>query len=207
MYVNGSFLFLGMIIGFSIAAPIGPVGILCIHRTLACGRLSGLATGLGAATADGIYAIVAAFGLTIIADLLTGHLIIVRIVGGAFLVYLGLRIFLSSPPTDTTTSKKSTFLKDYGTTFFFTLTNPLTILSFAGIFAALGPGSPQGNSGSAVLMVVGIIAGSVLWWGLLVSGTSVFGSRFNTRTLVLVNRLSGILIIVFGMAAFASSFV
>jgi len=205
--VDWSVLVAGIILGFCIAAPIGPIAILCIRRTLACGWRSGLATGLGAATADGIYAGVAGFGLTVVTGLLTGNLAIVRALGGAFLVYLGVRTFLSAPPENPGNAGKGTLLQDYATTVFLTLTNPMTIISFAGVFAALGIGGLSGGSSTAVLMVLGIAAGSVAWWLLLVAGTSVFGSRCNTRVLGLVNRIAGVLIVLFGIATFAMIFV
>jgi len=205
--VDWSVLVAGIILGFCIAAPIGPIAILCIRRTLACGWRSGLATGLGAATADGIYAGVAAFGLTVITGLLTGHIVLVRAAGGAFLMYLGVRTFLSTPPDNPGTAGEGTLLQDYGTTVFLTLTNPMTIISFAGVFAALGIGAVPGGDYLAVLMVLGVIAGSLAWWVLLVGGTSVFGSRCNRRVLGLVNRIAGVLIFLFGIALFAAIFV
>jgi len=205
--VDWSVLVAGIILGFCIAAPIGPIAILCIRRTLACGWRSGLATGLGAATADGIYAGVAAFGLTVITGLLTGHILLVRAAGGAFLMYLGVRTFLSAPPDNPGTAWEGTLLQDYGTTVILTLTNPMTIISFAGVFAALGIGAVSGGDYSAVLMVLGVITGSLAWWVLLVGGTSVLGSRCNRRVLGLVNRNAGILIFLFGIALFAMIFV
>jgi threonine/homoserine/homoserine lactone efflux protein len=205
--VDWSVLVAGIIIGFCIAAPIGPIAILCIRRTLACGWRSGLATGLGAATADGIYAGIAAFGLTVVTGLLTGHMVIVRAVGGALLVCLGVRIFLSAPPDNPGTAGEGTLLQDYVTTVFLTLTNPMTLISFAGVFAALGIGGLSGGGIPAVLMVLGITAGSVAWWFLLVGGTAVLGSRCDSRVLGLVNRIAGVLIVLFGIATFAMIFV
>ena len=204
--MDWSVLVAGIILGFCIAAPIGPIAILCIRRTLACGWRSGLATGLGAATADGIYAGVAAFGLTVITGLLTGHIVLVRAAGGAFLMYLGVRTFLSAPPDNPGTAEEGTLLQDYGTTVFLTFTNPMTIIYFVGVFAALGIGAVPGGDGSAVLMVLGVIAGSLAWWVLLVGGTSVLGSRCNRRVLGLVNRIAGVLIFLFGIALFAAIF-
>jgi threonine/homoserine/homoserine lactone efflux protein len=204
--VVGSVLVAGISLGFCIAAPIGPIAILCIRRTLACGWRSGIATGLGAATADGIYAGVAAFGLTVVTGLLTGHMFVVSAAGGALLVGLGVRIFLSAPPDNPGTAGKGTLLQDYATTVFLTLTNPMTLISFAGVFAALGIGGLSGGI-PAVLMVLGITAGSVAWWILLVSGTSVLGSRCDLRVLSLVNRVAGVMIVLFGIATFAMIFV
>ncbi|WP_292368926.1 LysE family translocator [Methanoregula sp. UBA64] len=205
--MDWSVLVAGIIFGFCIAAPVGPIAILCIRRTLACGWRSGIATGLGAATADGVYAGVAAFGLTVVTGLLTGHMTIVSAVGGALLVGLGVRIFLSAPPDTPGTAGECTLLQDYATTVFLTLTNPMTLISFAGVFAALGIGGLSGGGVPAMLMVLGITAGSIAWWILLVSGTSVLGSRCDSRVLGLVNRVAGVIIVLFGIATFAMIFV
>lgn len=199
MIVDWYFLLVGIIIGLSIAAPVGPVGIVCIRRTLVRGRLSGLVSGFGAATADGFYGVVAAFGLTVISDILVGHLFFLRLLGGLFLVYLGIRTCVAKPAVDPVSADESNLPGDYWTTLVLTLTNPLTILSFAGVFAALGVGSSQGDFFSSVMMVLGVIAGSVLWWVILVSGIAAFRSRFNPRLLELVNRVSGSIIVLFGI--------
>ena len=130
--------FKGFIIGFSIAAPVGPIGILCIQRTLAGSNIQGLVTGLGAATADAIYGFIAAFGLTFISRFLVEHSVWFRVIGGLFLCYLGIRAFLSKPQNQAVSVTNRNTLSSYGTTFFLTLTNPMTILFFAGVFAGLG---------------------------------------------------------------------
>jgi threonine/homoserine/homoserine lactone efflux protein len=131
---------------------------------------------------------------------------VVSAAGGALLVGLGVRIFLSAPPDNPGTAGKGTLLQDYATTVFLTLTNPMTLISFVGVFAALGIGGLSGGV-PAVLMVLGITAGSVAWWILLVSGTSVLGSRCDSRVLSLVNRVAGVMIVLFGIATFAMIFV
>lgn len=200
------FLVLGIIIGLSIAAPIGPVGIICIRRTLAQGRLSGLVSGLGAATADGFYGIVAAFGLTIVSGFLTGHLVPLRMLGGTLLIYLGIRTVIAKPPGDPGTPVTSDLVNDYWTTVLLTLANPLTIVSFAGIFAALGVGSPTGDPVSSAMMVLGVITGSTLWWVLLVSGVAACRSRFTRRLMERVNQVSGTILILFGIVTAAVLF-
>jgi threonine/homoserine/homoserine lactone efflux protein len=134
-------------------------------------------------------------------------MVLVRAAGGAFLMYLGVRTILSIPSDNPGTAGEGTLLQDYGTTVFLTLTNPMTIISFAGVFAALGIGGHTGGDGSAVLMVLGVISGSLAWWVLLVGGTSVLGSWCNRRVLCLVNRIAGVLIFLFGIALFAMIFV
>lgn len=203
--MSGILIFLkGLLIGFSIAAPVGPIGVLCIRRTLADGRVVGLATGLGAATADAMYGMVAGFGLTLISSFLIDQQIWVRLLGGAFLCYLGIRTFLSRPSEQPANIKSSGLLGSYLSTFFLTLTNPLTILSFAAIFAGLGLGLDNPSLGFAGLLVLGVFCGSATWWLLLSAGVSQVRKRLTPALLVWVNRVSGIIILVFGLAALIS---
>ena len=130
-----SLLFRGFIIGISIAAPVGPIGVLCIRRTLADGRLAGFLSGLGAATADMIYGAIVAFGITVIMDLLIGQAQWLKFIGGIFLLYLGMRTFLSKPAEQAAQTNSNGLLGAYLSTLFLTITNPMTILSFIAIFA------------------------------------------------------------------------
>jgi len=195
----------GFIIGFSIAAPVGPIGILCIQRTLSGGNVQGLVTGLGAATADALYGFIAAFGLTFISNFLVDQSIWFRLIGGLFLCYLGVRAFLKKPPEQTVSVANSTNLSAYGTTFFLTLTNPMTILFFAGIFAGLGIVSESIHYASAGLMVIGVFAGSAAWWLLLSGATGLFRSKISEGKLALVNKISGFVILAFGVVALMSA--
>lgn len=199
----------GLIIGFSIAAPVGPIGILCIRRTLAEGRQSGFVSGLGAATADAVYGCIAGFGLTFIATFLIEQSQWLRLIGGGFLLYLGIRTFLSRPsPVDNSSSSLDGSVNltgNYLSTFFLTLTNPLTILSFAAIFAGLGVGSTSsGDYASAVILVAGVFLGSGSWWFLLSGTVGLVRQRFNPNYLVWVNCISGLIIIIFGVVAIVS---
>ena len=199
-----TFFLRGLLIGFSIAAPVGPIGVLCIRRTLAEGRASGLVAGLGAATADAVYGSIAGFGLTFISSFLIDQQTWLGLIGGAFLVYLGVRTFLSKPSERAAQAASGNLLTSYASTFFLTITNPLTIISFAAIFAGLGIGRPNGDFGSAAILVLGVFTGSALWWLLLSGGVSIFRSRFDVRALSWVNRISGVIITVFGIMAFTS---
>lgn len=200
-----SFLFRGLAIGFSIAAPVGPIGMLCIRRTLAEGRASGLVSGLGAATADGVYGCVAGFGLTFISSFLVSQQVWLRIIGGVFLCYLGLRILLTNPAKQAALDKRSGLVAAYASTFFLTITNPMTILSFAAIFAGLGLSSGSGNYASAGVLVLGVFIGSALWWLLLSSGVGLFREKVNQDNLQWVNRMSGGVITGFGLFALLSA--
>lgn len=199
-----SFLLRGLIIGFSIAAPVGPIGVLCIRRTLAEGRASGLVSGLGAATADAIYGCIAGFGLTVISSILVSQQIWLRLIGGAFLCYLGFKTFLARPAEQAASAKGDGLIGAYVSTFFLTLTNPMTILSFAAIFAGLGVTSATGNYVSAGVLVLGVFIGSALWWLILSGGVSVFRTRFNPHGLRWLNRVSGAIITGFGLFALSS---
>lgn len=194
-----SFLISGIIIGFSIAAPVGPIGVLCIRRTLAEGRLHGLVSGLGAATADAVYGCIAAFGLTFISDVLVQQQLWLRLVGGAFLIFLGVKTIFGKPSEKPPSEKRTGLLTAYGSTFFLTLTNPVTILSFAAIFAGIGLGSAVADYGSAALLVFSVFAGSAMWW-LILSGTvSLLQKKVTPRVLKWINRVSGAVIMGFGV--------
>jgi len=199
-----AFFIKGLLIGFSIAAPVGPIGVLCIRRTLAEGRNSGLVSGLGAATADAVYGSIAGFGLTIISGFLLDQQIWIRLVGGAFLCYLGIKTFITSPSDRAAVAQGKGLLSDYISTFFLTLTNPMTILSFAAIFAGLGLGAAAGDYGSAGVLIVGVFLGSATWWFLLSGGVSILRRQFGQSTIRWVNRISGLIILSFGVVAFWS---
>jgi threonine/homoserine/homoserine lactone efflux protein len=199
-----SFLLRGLVIGFSIAAPVGPIGILCIRRTLADGWRSGLASGLGAATADALYGCVAGFSLAFISNFMVSQQIWLRLIGGAFLCYLGIKTLLAKPAEQASAGKGKGLPGDYASTFFLTLTNPMTIISFAAIFAGLGLAGSRGSYSSAGVLVLGVFCGSALWWFLLSGGVGLFRSRFNPAGLRWVNRISGVIIIGFGIFALLS---
>ena len=206
--MDPGFLVRGLIIGFSIAAPVGPIGVLCIQRTLSKGRIYGLLSGLGAATADGTYGLIAGFGLTFISSFLIGQQLWIRLIGGVFLLYLVLRTILSRPAQrereQATTIKGENLLAAYVSTLFLTLTNPLTILSFAAIFAGIGAGGANRSYLSAAVLVLGVFLGSALWWVILSSGVSILRTKLNTQALRWVNRISGTIIMVFGLLALLS---
>jgi threonine/homoserine/homoserine lactone efflux protein len=194
-------LFKGIIIGLAIAAPVGPIGVLCIRRTLVEGRTSGFVSGLGAATADAVYGSLAALGLTFVANFLVSGEMWLRLVGGAFLVFLGVRTFLARPAEPTVSTGKSGLPGAYISTLFLTLTNPATILSFAAIFAALGAGSAGGDVPSAMLLVLGVFLGSALWWLVLSGVAGLFRARLSVGGLRWVNRISGTVLATFGVLA------
>jgi len=195
----------GIFIGFAMAVPVGPIGIMCIRKTLTEGRLRGLIIGLGAATADLFYGCVAAFGLTFISDTLDSQRIWIRLVGGALLLFLGIRTFRAQPtdPKSKIKIHSSGMLGSYLYTLLLTLTNPLTIFAFIAVFAALGLGIGL-SIFSASTLVAGVFIGSCLWFFLLSSGTIFFRDKLDLVGLRWVNRIAGILIIISGVIAIVS---
>ena len=199
-----SFLLRGLIIGFAVAAPVGPIGVLCIRRTLAAGRLSGFVSGLGAATADALYGCIAVFGLTFVSRLLDRHHVWLRLAGGAFLCYLGVRTLLTRPAEREASAKGGGLVAAYATTLALTLANPTTIASFAAAFAILGMASDRPSYVSASLFVLGVFIGSALWWLILSGAVGTLRSRVDDHRLRWVNRISGAILAGFGLLAFAS---
>jgi len=191
----------GLVIGFSIAAPVGPIGVLCIRRTLAEGRISGFVSGMGAATADALYGCVAGFGVTYISNFLMGQQFAFRLIGALFLGYLGARIFFSKPAEAPSKAEGKGLAGAYASTLFLTLTNPVTILAFAAIFAGLGLGNSGGDYTAGMLLVLGVFLGSAAWWLFLSTGVGLFRTWFNGPRLRWVNRLSGVIIGGFGFLA------
>ncbi len=202
--MDESFFLRGLLIGLSIAAVVGPMSILCIQRTLQRGQRYGLISGLGIATADAIYGCIAAFGLTLIAHFLVSQQFWIRLLGGLFLVYLGIKTVLSKPAERAATAKASGFISAYISTLLLTLTNPTTILSFVAIFAGIGVGGASKSYGSAIAVVLGVFSGSVLWWCILTSIVNFLRTRFTATWLLWMNRVSGCVIMLFGVVALVS---
>jgi threonine/homoserine/homoserine lactone efflux protein len=199
-----SYLAKGFVIGFSLALPVGPIALLCIRRTLARGPASGVASGLGAATADGIYGSIAAFGITFISNFLFNHSITLRLVGGCILCYIGVRIFLSKPRENLTSGVENGLVHDYVSALLLTLTNPMTVLAFAAIFAAAGFGDSEGNYLGTAVLVGGVILGSAVWWLVLCGTIGLLHRKVNDRALIFVNMVSGTLIAGFGLIVLLS---
>ncbi|MBD3880981.1 LysE family translocator [Phormidium tenue FACHB-886] len=205
-----SFFLRGLVIGFSIAAPVGPIGILAIRRTLTSSWGAGFVTGMGAATADAIYGCVAGFGLTSVSGWLISYTVWLQWIGGLFLCYLGIKTILT-PPAEAKTitlekglTTRLAHFSMYASTVFLTLTNPATILSFVAVFVGLGLASAGSNYVTAAVLVAGVFIGSAFWWLLLSSGASLLRSRFNPNRLRWLNRISGAILLTFGIIALGS---
>lgn len=197
----------GFVLGFTIAAAVGPISLLCIRRTLAEGRRIGLASGLGVATADATYGAIAAFGLTAITDLLVDGRRVLGVVGGLFLLWLAWRTFRAVPDESRTASPAARrgLASAYLSTLGLTLTNPMTILSFAALFVGLGV--TAGDAAGAALLTVGVFAGSAAWWVVLIAVVGALRARVTPSGLRRVNLASGLLIGAFAVIALASSVV
>ena len=199
----------GLVIGFGIALAIGPISLLVIRRTLDRGFAIGMASGLGVATADATSGAVAAFGLTVVTDILVGIRRPLAIAGGLFLVYLGIRALLAKTATraaaDTTADgdrSRSNLARAYVSILALTLTNPMTILSFVAVFAGLGVAG-SGYVGAAAV-TLGVFSGSTLWWIVLTITVATVRTRLTSTVLRGVNLLSGVIVAAFGVVAVAS---
>jgi threonine/homoserine/homoserine lactone efflux protein len=198
----------GIVLGFTIAAAVGPISVLCIRRTLADGRAVGLASGMGVATADATYGAIAAFGLTAVTDVLIDWRRALGLVGGVFLLWLAWRTIRSVPgeaattgPTNGRRGLAGAYLSILG----MTLTNPMTILSFAALF--IGLGVTGGDAGGAAVLTLGVFAGSAVWWVMLVTVVGAVRGRLTSVGLRRVNVVSGALIGAFALVALGSALV
>jgi threonine/homoserine/homoserine lactone efflux protein len=198
------YLMKGLLVGFSIAAPVGPIGVLVIRRTLTEGRISGFVTGLGAAVADGTYGFIAGYGLTSISDFLISQQFWMKLFGGLFLLYLGIKTLISKAATKEAQIDSNGLLKNFTSTLLLTITNPITILSFFAIFAGLGLGQEKTNYVSSTALVLGVFMGSAFWWLILSTVLNFFRNKITTSGLTWINRFSGLLIISFALVAFYS---
>ncbi|MGD9310595.1 MAG: LysE family translocator [Desulfosarcina sp.] len=196
-----SFFIKGLVFGFSIAAPVGPIGVLCIRRSLTGGWLAGLLTGMGAATADAFYGCVAGFGLAGITGLLIGQRDWIQLAGGMFLCYLGLRLLMSANNQPVGTESPGSGARGYFSALLLTLTNPMTILSFTAVFAGMGLGAIGTAHLDAAWLVAGVFCGSMAWWFILTSTISLFNTNMNARSMRWINRLSGTVLAGFGLLA------
>jgi threonine/homoserine/homoserine lactone efflux protein len=194
----------GVLIGFVVAVPVGPLGLLCISRALLLGPVTGLFSGLGVATADSLAAGIAALGISFVSEFLSDHQIILRLMGGLFLVYLGVSIYKTEPRQQLPPTNVNGLLAAYATTLFLTVSNPVTILSFIAIYAGWHVESMSGRYISAAILASGVFIGSALWWIALFLGLTAFRERFNLRILGCVHRVSGALIAGFGLVVLLS---
>jgi threonine/homoserine/homoserine lactone efflux protein len=200
------FLLKGVLVGLIIAVPTGPVGVLCIRRTIFHGQLAGFVSGLGAASADAIFGIIAAFGLSVVSELLLDYQQWLRLGGSAFLLFLGITAFTSDPLEGTQDQRDpEDLIADFASTFLLTITNPITILAFLAIFAGIGFSGAHATLGRAAILVLGVWIGSLVWWAALALGAGAMRVSFGRQHLVWINRGSGGILVLSGVALLGSS--
>ena len=201
----------GMVIGMIVALPVGPVNLICIRRTLALGPVNGFVSGLGAALGDGVFAIITAFGFTEVVRLINGYSGTLELTGGTLLIIFGVTTYFSDPlhgrGVEQLASRQlgaPSLLRAFASTFALTITNPATLFGFAALFAGLG--GISGNVVSfadAAFVVIGVVAGSTLWWFTLTTIVGFFHARIDAAVMKLINHASGILVAVFGVVVLA----
>jgi threonine/homoserine/homoserine lactone efflux protein len=189
----------GLILGMAIAAPVGPIAILCIRRTLAHGRRWGLVTGLGAATADALYATLASLGVGLVTSILLEQGRWLNLAGGLLLCGLGAMTMLARPAQEREVASAGTLGGTFASAFLLTLSNPMTILSFATLFAGARGGGEGAELAGAGLFVAGIFSGSAIWWLVLSTSVSLVRHRLSPRILLWVGRVAGLVLVVFGL--------
>ena len=194
-----SFFFRGFLLAITIAAPVGPTGVLCMQRTLTGGPLYGFISGLGASTAHAIFGSIAAFGLTFVSRFLAEQQFWFRLISGVFICYLGTRVFLLVPATRRAPMRSAGYVGGFASIFALTLLNPITALFFVGVFPVLGHVGQDTGYVSASTLVLGVFTGSTLWWLVLSIVTSIFQGRVSPSAMRWVNRISGSMIIAFGI--------
>lgn len=197
----------GMIIGFSASVPLGPIGVLCIQRTLNKGRLSGFISGLGAAFSDAIYAVIAGFSLSFIVTFIEQQLLYIQIFGAILLIVLGINIFYSNPAVQLRKQRKgkSNLFQDFFSTFLITISNPLAIFLFLAFFASFGAVKPGDDVSNQFALIGGVLIGASFWWFILSSIISLFRSKINLRRLWWLNKITGAAIVILVIIAFIIS--
>lgn len=193
------YLLKGLIIGLTIAAPVGPVGILCLRRTLTHGRIAGLVSGLGAAVADAFYGLLAVFGLTIISDFLLCCLPWFEFLGAVFLLVLGIKTYYKNLVVIPEPPGIHNLLGYFTSTFFLTLTNPMTMLAFLAIFSAIGFTGERETLADGLMLLLGVFIGSMSWWLIIGEGTTFFRKKMSENILLYVNKIAGVLLAAFGL--------
>jgi threonine/homoserine/homoserine lactone efflux protein len=190
----------GLVIGFVIAAPVGPINIMCLRRTIVHGRAAGLITGAGAALADTVLGAIAIFGLAVIQQFLMHERFWLALGGAVFLAMMGVRSLFKPPPKLVSGRDPTNLIGDFTSSFALTLSNPITILSFFGIFAAFGVHPDDQIGPDDWITLIGVLSGSLAWWLVVISLAGMFHGRFTVTGLVWANRITGLVMLVFAAA-------
>ncbi|MDD3404779.1 MAG: LysE family translocator [Sphingobacteriia bacterium] len=192
----------GIIIGLFVSVPVGPLGILCIQRTLNRGRAHGIITGLGATTSDLIYAMLVGFSMSIIINFIEAYQLLIQIIGSVIICGFGIHVFRSNPSKQLASSakkkSKGDYFSDYFSAFALCFSNPLIIFLFIGLFAQFHFFSPEQNFYEDFIGLISILLGAFLWWAFLTLIVSKFRNQFNMRGLWILNKITGSILIVLG---------
>ena len=196
----------GVIIGLLVSAPLGPIGIMCIQRTLNRGYMSGFVSGLGAAAADIIFAVIAGLGLTIIINFIEKQHIYFQILGGLFVLYIGYRIFNTNPVKQLRLQRlnKTRLSQDFASVFLLTISNPMAILLFIAIMAALKVANGVLSIFELSILTAGIAGGAILWWFILASIANRFRNRIRLKSIWWLNKITGSVVFLFGVVVIIS---
>ena len=191
----------GIIAGIAVSAPLGPIGVMCIQKTINKGFRSGLATGFGAIVADVFFAFVAGFGVTLIQNFLNEYQVIIRISGSIVLLIFGIKLFRSKPVShsDSEKPKNRRYFADFLTTFFIAATNPITVLGFGVAFATLGVTAGNSDNIHVLILIASVFVGAVIWWLLLSGITWLFRKRIKPRSLIIINKVAGSVVLIFAI--------
>ena len=205
------YLFKGMLVGLMVSIPLGPMGVLIIQKTLHKGALSGFIAGMGAASADLFYAAVAAFGLGFVINIVQAHELLLQIIGGIFLIVIGLKIYFDNPIRQIRQRRqgrvsKTGLLGDYLSLFFLTVSNPITVVVFMAVFAGMSVFGESSSLLGEVLVVAGVLLGGGVWWYTLSTLVNIFRKKFRLRVQITINRVSGMIITILGALVILSAF-
>ncbi|MBP8851143.1 MAG: LysE family transporter [Breznakibacter sp.] len=194
----------GILIGILASIPLGPIGVLCVQRTLSRGRMSGFVSGMGAALSDLVYAAFAVFSLSLVVGFVEDKILYIQILGVIIMVFMGLRIYFSNPAVQLRkqNNQKTKLLQDFISTFLYTIANPLVVFFFVTLFAAFNVVESTHTFLNQIIVIVGVYIGACSWWFILTSVVNLFRSKINLRRLYLINRIAGATIVVLGVVAF-----
>ncbi|WP_372752469.1 LysE family translocator [Labilibaculum sp.] len=203
------YLFKGIAVGLMVSIPLGPIGVLIIQKTIQKGRLAGFISGLGAAVADMFYATVAAFGLGMVLSFIESQEFYLQLVGSVFLIYVGMRIFLTNPIKQIRGARKpgkKGMLGDFVSIFFLTASNPIAVFVFVAVFAGTSIFGTDPTLRIELFLILGVLLGGALWWYVLSTIINIFRKKFRLKQLFWINKISGIVIAVLGLLAFLACF-
>ncbi|HNV96226.1 MAG TPA: LysE family transporter [Bacteroidales bacterium] len=198
----------GIIIGLSASIPLGPVGLVCIQKTLNSKTRNGVIAGAGAAMADTFFAVVAAFGISAVHNFIETQQLFLRLAGGIILLFLGLKFFLTNPAIQIRKQRNKTnnLWADFVSVFLLTLSNPITVVVFGAVFAGFGIIPKESSWFDMIMLVSGVFSGAMLWWISLVYIINMFRKKFRLRRLWWMNKIMGVVITLFGLFALVSAF-